>query len=364
MGSRRGKGTDIMMSILAVLVIFSVLILIHETGHFLMAKRMGVRVERFSFGFGPKLLSFKKGETEYSVCVIPLGGYIKMAGDEPTEKREGKEWEYLSKPPVKRLAIVISGPLTNYLLAFLLFSLVFILGAPAFTAEIGKILEGFPAHSAGIKEGDIVTSIDGKKIEYWDDLLLEISKATSGKEMHIAVLRKGAPVNIKLIPKVIEAKNIFSQNIKVGRLGIISAGNIATVKANVFEAFYLGIKKTIFLTVFTYKALWHIVTGGMPIRESLTGPIGIATIIGKTVKLGMIYLIDITAQVNLAIAIFNLLPFPVLDGGHIMFLSLEKLRKRPLSAKVEQIITQIAITLLVMLAIFVSWNDVMKYIIK
>lgn len=353
-----------MITFLSVLVVFSILILVHEAGHFFTAKRMGVRIEKFSFGFGPKLLSFKKGETEYSVCAIPLGGYVKMAGDEPAEKRAGEEWEFLSKSPIQRFGIVISGPLTNYLLAFLLFSLIFVIGAPALTTEVEKILKDFPAYSAGIKQGDKIISVNGKDIKYWDGLLLEVSKATSGAEMNLTVLREGQLVSIKLIPKVIETKNIFGQNIKVGRLGIISAGKTVVVKTNPLQALYLGGKKTLFLTGSTYMALWHIITGGMPIRESVAGPIGIVTIIGQAAKMGMIYLIHITAQINLAIAIFNLLPFPVLDGGHILFLGLEKIRGRQLSPKVENVITHIAITLLITLFILVSWNDILRYVVK
>jgi len=323
---------------------------------------MGVRIERFSFGFGPKLLSFKKGETEYLVCAIPLGGYVKMAGDEPTETRKGKEWEYLSKPPIKRFGIVVSGPLTNYLLAFLLFSLVFVMGTPVITTEAGKVMKDFPAYSAGVKEKDIIISIDGKNINYWEDLLLEVSKATSGKQMDIVVLRKDEPVSIKLIPKVIETKNIFGQHIKVGRLGIISAGKIVTVKTNVLKALYLGGKKTFLLTGFTYKALWHIITGGMPIRETLAGPVRIVTEIGKAAKRGIIDLLHLTALINLAIAIFNLLPIPILDGGHIIFLGLEKIRGKRLDPKVEQVVTNIGLTLLITLIIFVTWNDILNLI--
>ena len=351
-----------MITFLSVLVVFSVLILVHETGHFLMAKRMGVRIERFSFGFGPKLLSFRKGETEYLICAIPLGGYVKMAGDEPTEKRQGKEWEYLSKPPIKRFGIVISGPLTNYLLAFSLFSLMFVLGVPAFTTEVGEVLEDHPAYSAGIKKGDKIISFGGKQLGHWDDLLSEVTNATSGREVNLVALREGTPINIKLVPKVIETKNIFGQHIKIGRLGIASAGKTTILKTGILRALYLGGERVITLTALTYKALWHIITGGMPARESLAGPVRIAAEIGKAARMGIIYLIHITAQINLAIAIFNLLPFPVLDGGHILFLGLEKIRGRQLSPKAEQVITQIAITLLITLAVFISWNDILNLI--
>ncbi|MBN1405103.1 MAG: RIP metalloprotease RseP [Candidatus Omnitrophica bacterium] len=353
-----------MISAITVLIVFSVLILIHELGHFVMAKRMKVKVEKFSFGFGPKLFSFKGKETEYLICAIPLGGYVKMAGDDPALAREGKDWEYLSKPIIKRFGIVVAGPLTNYLLAFLLFSLIFILGAPTFTTEIGKVIKDFPAYSAGIREADKIVSVNGKEVKYWDDLLSEITKAPSGEPMDVVLLRKDKTIRIRLTPKVITTKNIFNQTIKIGKLGIAPADKIIALKVSPVQAFYLGARKTLAITAFTYKALWHMATGGMPVKESLTGPIGIAAAIGNAAKMGMIYLIDITAQINLAIAIFNLLPFPVLDGGHVLFLLIEKIRKKPLSPKVEQVITQIAISLLIALAVFISWNDIAKFVIR
>ncbi len=349
---------------LAVLAVFSILILIHETGHFLMAKRMGVKVEKFSFGFGPKLFSFKGKQTEYLICAIPLGGYVKMAGDEPAQGREGKEWEFLSKPPVKRFAIVLAGPITNYIFAFLLFSAMFVIGTPAITTEIGEVMKDYPAYTAGIKEHDTITAIAGKKIKYWDDLLVEVSKATSGKVIDVEVLRNNKPLTLKVTPKVIETKNIFGQEIKLGRIGLVPVGKTVTIKTNIAQALYLGGEKIIFLTGFTYKALWHMATGGIPVKESVTGPIGIAGIIGQAARMGLIYLIYITAQINLAIAVFNLLPFPVLDGGHILFLAIEKIRRKPLSPKVENVITQIAMSILITLAVLVSWNDIARIVMK
>ncbi|MFH0731971.1 MAG: RIP metalloprotease RseP [Candidatus Omnitrophota bacterium] len=362
MGSATDKDTNIMISTLAVLIVFSVLILVHEAGHFFAAKRMGVKVERFSFGFGPKLFSFKKNETEYLICLVPLGGYVKMAGDEPTEERKGAEWEFLSKPPIKRFAIIFSGPLTNYLLSFLLFSLIFVIGTPALTPEVGDVIKDFPAYSAGIMQGDKITSINGKNIEYWDDLLIEISNATTGEKVNISLLRNDKPISVGLVPRIIETKNIFGQVIKVGRLGITSSNNIVTVKTDPFKALYYGAQKTVFLTVLTYKSLWYMITGGMPVKESLAGPVRIVTEIGKAAKLGIVPLLHLTAYINLAIAVFNLLPIPILDGGHILFLGLEKIRKRRLSPKVEQAVTNVALSLLIALFALVTWNDIINII--
>jgi len=348
-----------MMTFLAVLIVFSVLILVHEAGHFFMAKKMGVRIEKFAFGFGPKLISFNRGKTEYLICAIPLGGYVKMAGDEPAAKSKGEKWEYFSKTPLERFSIVAAGPVTNYLLAFLLFSLIiFSTGVAELTTEVGKIHKDFPAYSAGLKVGDNIISVNEKDIASWEELVSEVSKDVSGERIKLRAMRDGEPININVMPKIIEGKNIFGQDIKVARIGIES--KLKTTKTNLAMAFYYGGRQTIFLTTVTYKALWRMVTREMSLKESAMGPIGIVTEIGKAARRGIIPLISITAYINLAIAIFNLLPIPVLDGGHILFLALEKIRGKRLDPKAEQIITNIALACLVTMVVYVSWNDIIR----
>ncbi len=158
-----------MLSAIVFIAVLGILIVIHELGHFIMAKRCGVRVERFSIGFGPKIIGITKGETEYRISEIPIGGYVKLAGETSQDELTGKKWEFLSKSPGQRFKIIIFGPLFNYILGFLLFSLVYMIGEPLLTAEVGGIKEGYPAEAAGIKAGDRIISIDGEKIEYWYD---------------------------------------------------------------------------------------------------------------------------------------------------------------------------------------------------
>lgn len=359
MGTRTDKGKYIMISFLAVLIVFSVLILVHEAGHFFMAKRLGIRVERFSFGFGPKLLSFKKGETEYLICAIPLGGYVKMAGDEPTEQRKGEKWEFLSNPPIKRFGIIIAGPLTNYLLAFLLFSIIiFSIGITELTTVIGNVYEEYPAYQAGFRAGDKVLSVNGENITQWEDLVLVVSKNTDGEQISIVVERDGQPMSLKVKPKVTEVKNIFGQTIKIAQIGI--ASKTKAIKVGFLPSFYYGAKQTLFLSAVTYKGVWYMLTRKMSLKESAMGPIGIMREIGKAAKIGIISLLGITAYINLAIAIFNLLPIPILDGGHILFLALEKIRGKRINPRIEQIVSNIAISFLMAIMLYVSWNDIMR----
>lgn len=350
-----------MLTILVVLFVFSVLILVHEAGHLVAAKKAGVRVEAFSLGFGKRLWGFEIGGTDYRVSMVPLGGYVKMEGEDPSEPRDSENGLY-SRSVGARFWIMASGALTNYVFAFILFWVIFMIGVPTVSNEVGEVLKDYPAEKAGIKTGDVIVRVDGKEVQYWDDIVEAIKKG-SEKESSLTfdVLRGNGEVKLNITPDISTVTNIFGQKISRPLIGIGPRDKILSVSYGPVKAFYHGGKKLLSLTALTYKGIWLMITGGMPLKQSVSGPIGIMYFMNQAAKLGIVPLLIITAHVSLALAIFNLLPFPVLDGGHIMFLGIEKVTGKPVSAKVQEYLTNAALVLLIAFAIFVSWQDVLKF---
>jgi regulator of sigma E protease len=348
------------LTFFAVVIVFSILILVHELGHMFAAKKLGVRVERFSLGFGRKLFSVQKGDTEYIVSLFPFGGYVKLAGDNPAECR-GASDEFYAKSVFKRFLIILGGPLTNYLFAFLLFSAIYMVGVPSLTTGVGRLLPGYPAEKSGIQKGDVIFEIGGSPVTYWEDLVAIVQKATDGEPLDFKVRRDGNVLDMQMAPKVVKTKNIFGQETTVGMIGVAPEKEIVLVRHSLPRAIAQGGRKLIALTGMTYKGLWLLITGGLPLRESVAGPIGIAFLIGEAAKLGFVYLLSIMAHINVALAVFNLLPFPILDGGHILFLAIEKIRGRSVSPHAQEVVGQIALYILIAFALFVSWNDIMKF---
>ncbi|MBI4982007.1 MAG: RIP metalloprotease RseP [Candidatus Omnitrophica bacterium] len=348
-----------MISVLVFICILSILIVVHEFGHFMAAKKIGVRVEKFSLGFGTQLFKHKKGETEYSVSAVPLGGYVKLAGDS-LEEFNAKDYEYLSKPAGKRFWVIVLGPLLNYLLGFLCFWLIFTVGYPALTAKVGGVMDGFGAKIAGIKPGDKVLEIDGEKVVFWEDLQKIIQAKSEASKVSLLVLRDSREEKIDVVIKQDQFSDILGQKHKVGLLGITPDDEFITVRKGVLDSFVLGWQKTWELTILTYKGLWRVVTGKLAIKESVTGPLGIFYITSKAARLGIIAILHLMAVLSISLAIFNLLPLPILDGGHIALLLVEKIRGRMLSLKTDKIITKVGMTLMISLAIFVTYNDVLR----
>ena len=348
------------MSLIYFLIVLSVLVLVHEFGHFIAAKRIGIRVEKFSFGFGPKLFSIKRGDTEYLISAIPLGGYIKMSGDEPGEKLTGSNFEFLSRSIWERFLVIFAGPLLNYLLAFLIFSVIFMFGSPTLTTEVGSLLKDYPAEKSGLAAGDKIIKADGKDVKYWEDVTEIIHKHFDGP-IKLTIDKGGKISEVEIQPVIKELKDIFGKSSKIALLGIAPSQKIENVRYGFFESFSKGFKKVVDLTAITYKAIWSIITGRLSVKESMTGPIGIFIITGKAAEMGLIYLFHLMALLSASLAIFNLLPLPVLDGGHIFFLFVEKLRGRPLSVRVQENIANIGVGLLILLTVFIFYNDIMKF---
>ena len=339
-----------MFTTILFIFILSALIIVHEYGHLICAQKLGVRVEKFSLGFGPVLFKKKRKDTEYSIAAVPLGGFVKLAGD-ILEEYKGTPDEYFSQAPGRRFWIVFFGPLLNYILGFLCFWLIFFRGYPSL--KVGGLLEGFGAQEAKIQVGDEITAVDGRRIYLWEELQNIIYAKKSSEVVKLSILRehKKHTVEVKIKEKELEGQ----PDQKIGLIGVTPQ-----TKQGFFSSFFLSLHKTQGITLMTYKALWRMATGKLSMRE-MTGPVGIFYLTSKAARVGKKAILNLIGLISISLAIFNLLPLPLLDGGHILLLAIEKLRRRRLSARSEQVISQIGLTLIVTLALLVTYNDIVRF---
>jgi len=345
--------------IIPVSLIFGLVIFVHELGHFLAAKRVGVRVEKFSLGFGPRIIGFKKGDTEYLLSAIPLGGYLKMAGEEAGEDSKGKEGEFLSKSIGQRAFIAVSGVTMHYFFGFLMLSLVFLLGNPTSTSRVGGVIKDMPAAKAGLKPGDKIIAIEGKNISLWKEMAGIIRKSY-GKKLHFRIDRKGKDFELTIVPVKREEKNILNEGMKAGLIGITPSRETIPVRYGLLKSFSEGGKETLFITTMTYKVIWKMLQRRIS-PNSLTGPVGIIYMTGEVARLGLATILQWIGLLSVALAIFNILPIPILDGGHLLFLGIEKIKGKPVPLKKREGIEQITFMLLLGLILFVSYNDVERF---
>jgi regulator of sigma E protease len=351
-----------MNSFLAFIFIIGVVIIVHELGHFIVAKSLKVRVEEFIIGFGPRIFKKKTKDTEYGISLIPLGGYVKLAGDSLAEFK-GNSDEYLAKTPGERARIVFFGPLFNYILGFLCFwSILLIYPTPMLTNKVGGLIDGLGAKEAGIQTGDVIVSIDNKKIAYWEDIQDVIQTKPSNSTVDITVLRKKLTYNIKVKIKEHSPQDLLGQAVKVGMIGIKPSDKPVMLKLTFTQSLQRAAVKTWNLTILTYKAFWLMVTGKLSLRDSLAGPLGFYYITSKYAREGILAIIHLLGVLSLNLCIFNLLPIPVLDGGHIVLLGIEKLRNKPLSLRADNIISRVGFSLLITLAIIATSIDLMRLV--
>jgi regulator of sigma E protease len=348
------------MSILIFILVLSILIIVHEFGHFVVARRTGVRVEQFSLGFGPQILGWKRAGTQYNICIIPLGGYVKLAGDN-AEEFQGKPDEYLAKSVGQRARIVVYGPLLNYILAFVCFWFIFFVGFPNLTCRVGELVEDFGAQQAGVLAGDEILAVDGQEVKVWQDLQKFIHNKAEGEVVRLSILRNNQQLEIPVSIKQEEMDGPWGETKSIGLIGIKPSEEFVTIRYGLLKSFFMGAQRLLYLTWATLKQLAWLVSGRVSFRQSVTGPLGIFYITQEAASLGLIPLMQVVAVVSMSLAIFNLLPLPVLDGGHLLFLLIEKIRKRRLSARSERIITQAGLSLILLLVIFVFYNDLLRY---
>jgi regulator of sigma E protease len=426
-------------SALAFLFVLGVLIFVHELGHFLMARRIGVRVITFSLGFGPKLLNIKRGDTEYCVSAIPLGGYVKMAGENPEDSRTGAADEFLSKGKWQRFQVLVMGPIMNLVLAVVVMAVVLYQGAlvPAYEQEtvvIGKFSEGSAAAKAGLKVGDRVETVNGKPVATWDQFLMaivpkaqrevaigyvrdgrpgqvtvvpdgqgkyelgdigilpamfpvirdfspgspaeqaglqpgdrvlaaggeekvsrerlvEMIKANEGKPLTLQIQRGGAPQTVVVTPRKIDGLVMIGSH--------IDPFEVRTVDPGPMEAIRLSLEKNWEWTRQIVETLGGLFTRDTSVKQ-LMGPVAIADLSGTAAQAGWLPLFTLMAMISLNLGLLNLMPIPVLDGGHITILALEGLARRDFSMRVKEKMLMAGFVLLLMLMVTVIYNDLMR----
>ncbi|MDD5217397.1 MAG: RIP metalloprotease RseP [Candidatus Omnitrophica bacterium] len=355
-----------LLAILPTLVVLGILILIHELGHFIACRLLKVRVEKFSIGFGPELFSWQGKQTRYALSVLPLGGYVKPAGETVTELGESgpKPGDYLAAPLWVRMLIVVSGVAMNYILAFFLFAAVFMIGRPIPGTTVGSFVQGYPASASALRIGDRITQVNRKPVATWYELTDALGLA-SESGVHLDVERKDANyglirVSLIVVPKTEEVKDVFGKMHKMKRLGITpNAESNVFEKYNFTEALQHAWTTEVYLTVMTHKAVFYLIMGQMSLK-TLAGPVGIISITGSAAKLGLPYVLQLMATLSVSLAVINLLPIPALDGGHLVFLLIEGIRRKPVSLAVQEKFAQVGFALLMVLMVFVVYNDLVN----
>lgn len=347
-------------SIISTLIVLGILVFAHELGHFLLAKRLRVGVLTFSLGFGPKLIGRKIGETEYKISAFPLGGYVKLIGENPEEKVKEEDLlrSFSVQPVWKRALIIGAGPFFNFILAAVLFSIINLFGIPYHPSKIGEVSPGLPAEQAGLKQGDIVLSIDEEAVTKWDDLS-KIIRNSKGKDLLLKVKRDGEILEIKVTPKSSTQKNLFGEEVPVFVIGITPFDEIVVQKVGPFEAVGQGLLQTWFGIELTVVSIIKLIERVIP-AKTIGGPILIAQLAGEQAQRGLVSLVLFMAILSINLGVINLFPIPILDGGHFLFLALEAILRKPLSIKKMEIAQQIGLVFIILLMVFAFYNDLIR----
>jgi regulator of sigma E protease len=354
---------NVIYSIAAAVIGLGVLIVVHEFGHFLFAKLSGVGVLTFSVGFGPKLWVKKIGETEYALSAFPLGGYVKMVGEDPTDQVEGADIEksFAHKGLLKRIAIVAAGPGFNLLLAVILLMLVFIFyGVPVLSNQVGAVEPGSPAELAGIQKGDRIVGLNGRPVMEWEELSKGI-KESSGNPLKVQIRREGEEKTLTVQPLKKEGRNIFGEVRDEWMIGIGS--QVSIEKGNPGLAIVKAVQQTYDYSKLTLVALYKMVIGEVSPRN-IGGPILIAQMAGQQAQEGVGSFLAFLAILSINLGVLNLLPVPVLDGGHLLFFLVEAVIRRPVAAKHREMAQQVGIFLLMLLMVYAFYNDIARFFEK
>ena len=350
-----------------------IIVFIHELGHFLVARWCGVTVEVFSIGFGPEIAGWRDRQgTRWKLCWIPLGGYVKFEGDanpasmpstSPEALANRSPGNFHAKPVWQRAAVVVAGPAANFILAILIFAAAFaIVGVPVTEPRVDEVLAGSAAEKAGIQAGDIVRQIDGEQIESFAELQQAIIMRP-GEAMTVIVERAGRQLVLTAVPELREEPDGFGGKFRIGMLGVKHnpEGDVVFERQSLPRSFEKGVERTWFIVSTTFKYLGKLVTG----RESadqLGGPIAMAKVAGDAASVGIFQFISVIAFLSVSIGLINLFPIPMLDGGHLVYYGIEALRGRPLGVQAQEWGFRIGFSLVIMLMVVGTWNDLMRLV--
>ena len=345
------------LSILAFILILGLIVLVHEFGHFIWAKKFGVHIYEFSIGMGPVLFSHEgKDKIKYRIRLLPIGGFVQMAGEvyEDDDKVDKKDF-MCNKPWHQRIIIIVAGVINNFILALLLlFMYALIWGASTNTPKVYSVEEGYPIALAGIKEGDLITKINGKKVSSWDKAQILLSLKSKNNTYKIEVKHE----NGKKEEYSVTPKEEYDEDIKMDRsvFGFV-------VKQDVHKGFFASLKYAFTKFWSIVETMWltisNLVTGKLSFKN-LSGPVGVYQVVNTGISVGISYIIYITAFLSLNVGFINILPLPAFDGGRAFFMLIEKIRRKPINSKIENTIHAIGFVLLLILMLIITWQDILR----
>ena len=358
--------------VLAFVLVLSLVVFFHELGHFLVARWCGVRILVFSIGFGPEIVGFNdRHGTRWKIAIIPLGGYVKFFGDETaastpdtarlaTMDASEKSQSFVGQSVAKRAAIVAAGPIANFLLAIVIFAgLLMLYGKQTLSARVDSVQPDSAAASAGFEAGDLVLAIDGTTIGDFGEMQRIVSES-AGRTLQITVQRDGTTHVLRATPTLSEEKDFLGNIHRIGLLGIkrsTAVGDLKFQPVSAPEAVWLGTQQTWDVVAQTMSYIGGVISGHKS-ADQLSGPIGIARVVGKAATISLAFVMQIAAAISVSIGLLNLFPIPLLDGGHLLFYSFEAVRGRPLSERAQEVGFRIGLAIVLMLMIFATFNDI------
>ncbi|MDO7252900.1 RIP metalloprotease RseP [Helicobacter cappadocius] len=349
------------MWIILSLLILSFLVFFHELGHFLVAKLFGVSVEVFSIGFGKKIFKKTYKGTQYALSAIPLGGYVKLKGQDDTNPLATSDDidSYSNKNHFQKIAILLAGPFFNFILAFLIYIVVALMGQKVILPIVGELQAGMPASISGLMSGDYIRYINGKEVKSWKELNMAIMDAKG--EVKVIFQRDGVLKETSIIPKIMESKNIFGEKIQRNFIGIISKGEIGVVKYSFLSSLSYAYEQTFQASKMILQGVEKMISGIVPINQ-VGGVISIVDFISQASQSGWVVLLTLVALISVNLGVMNLLPIPALDGGQILFNLYEMVSRRKMSENSLYYLTILGWVLLIGLMALGVYNDIHRLV--